>query len=131
LLIDQPPSTHWSLADDAEANAQAQQTGFAAMKPIASGAAKRCLSNITFAARGVGEQDTANNIPIVVEDQAFVSMWLPSLRERLRLALGAPVRVLVNYSVHGPLHVDTERGWGTCSLDGGSTAGSKNFFAST
>jgi hypothetical protein len=89
------------------------------MKPIASGEADRCLSNITFAARGVDEQDTAPNIPIVVEDQAFVSMWHPSLRDRLKVALGAPVRVLVNYSVHGPLHVDTERDWGTCSLDGG------------
>jgi hypothetical protein len=88
------------------------------MKPIAFGEANRCLSNITFAACGVREQDTAHNIPIVIEDQALMSMWLPSLRERLRLAFGAPVRVLVNYSVHGPLHVDTVRGWGTCSLDG-------------
>jgi hypothetical protein len=89
------------------------------MTPIASGEAHFRLLNITFAARGIGEQPTAPNIPIVIEDRAFVSMWLPSLRERLRLALGAPVRVLVNYSVHGPLHLDTERGWGTCSLDGG------------
>jgi hypothetical protein len=90
------------------------------MKPIAFGVANRCLLNITFAARGLGEQqDTASNIPIVIEDEAFVSMWLPSLRERVRLALGAPVRVLVNYSIRGPLHVDTEGGWGTCSLDGG------------
>jgi hypothetical protein len=119
LLIDQLPSTHRSLADDAAATARAQQTGLDAMKPIAFGEANRRLSNITFAARGVGEQDTAPNIPIVIEDGAFVSMWLPSLRERLRLAFGAPVRVLVNYSAHGPLHVDTERGWGTSSLDRG------------
>jgi hypothetical protein len=119
LLIDQPPSTQRSLADDAEATAQAQQTGLDAMKPIAFGEVNRCLSNITFAARGVGEQDTAPNIPIVIEDQAFVSMWRPSLRDRLKVALGAPVRVLVNYSVHGPLHVDTERVWGTSSLGAG------------
>jgi hypothetical protein len=89
------------------------------MKPIAFGETNYRLLNITFAAREIGEQDTPYNIPIVVEDQAFVSMWLPSLRERLRLVLGAPVRVLVSYSVHGPLHVDAECGWGTCSLDGG------------
>jgi hypothetical protein len=89
------------------------------MKPIAFGEARCRLLNITFAAREVCEHPTAPDIPIVIEDRAFVSTWLPSLRERLRLALGAPVRVLVNYSVHGPLHVDTERGWGTCSLDGG------------
>jgi hypothetical protein len=89
------------------------------MKPIASGDMHCRLLSITFAARGVGEQDTTPNIPIVIEDGAFVSLWLPSLRERLRLAFGAPVRVLVNYSVHGPLHVDTERSWGACSLDGG------------
>lgn len=100
------------------------------MKPIAFGEANCRLLNITFAARGFGEQDTALDIPVVIEDQAFVSMWLPSLRDRLRLALGAPVRVLVNYSVHGPLHVDTERSWGTSSLEGGSTADSKNIFAS-
>jgi hypothetical protein len=101
------------------------------MKPIGFGEANYRLLNITFAARGVGEERTAPDIPIVIEDRAFVSMWRPSLRERLKLALGAPVRVLVNYSVHGPLHVDTEGGWGTSSLDGGSTGGSKNFFAST
>jgi hypothetical protein len=89
------------------------------MKPIASGNAHCRLLSITFVAGAVCEQSTAPDIPIVVEDEALVSMWLPSLRERLRLALGAPVRVLVNYSAHGPLHVDTERGWGTCSLDGG------------
>jgi hypothetical protein len=70
------------------------------------------------------EQDKSNvtltpDIPIVVEDEAFISMWRPSLRDRLNVALGAPVRVLVNYSVHGPLHVDTERGWGTSSLGAG------------
>lgn len=101
------------------------------MQPIVSGKADRGLLSITFVARGVDEQDTVPNIPVVVEDLAFVSMWRPSLRDRLRLALGAPVRVLVNYSVHGPLHVDTERAWGTSSLDDGSTSGSKNFFAST
>ncbi len=100
------------------------------MKPIAFREANRCLLNTTFTAREIGEQHTAPNIPIIIEDGAFVSMWHPSLRERLRLALGAPVRVLVNYSVHGPLHVDTERGWGTCSLDGGWAAGWKNVFAS-
>ena len=89
------------------------------MKPIAFGEADRRLLSIAFATSAVDEQDTAPNIPIVVEDQAFVSMWHPSLRDRLKVALGAPVRVLVNYSVRGPLHVDTERGWGTCSLDGG------------
>ena len=89
------------------------------MKPIIFGEANYRLLNITFTACRVGEEHTVPNIPIVIEDRAFVSMWLPSLRERLKLALGAPVRVLVNYSVHGPLHVDTERDWGTCSLDGG------------
>jgi hypothetical protein len=89
------------------------------MKPTEFGEANHCLLNITFAARGVGEEHATPNIPIVIEDRAFVSMWLPSLRERLKLALGAPVRVLVNYSVHGPLHVDAEAGWGTSSLDGG------------
>ena len=97
------------------------------MKPILFGESNYRLSNITFVARGVGEQITASDIPIVIEDRAFVSMWLPSLRERLRLALGAPVRILVNYSAHGPLHVDTERGWGS-SRPGGD---SKNFLAST
>lgn len=100
------------------------------MKPILFGEANYHLLNITFAARKVGEEHTGLNIPIVIEERSFVSMWLPSLRERLKLALGAPVRVLVNYSVHGPLHVDAEGGWGTSSLEGGSTAGSKNFFAS-
>jgi hypothetical protein len=89
------------------------------MKPIALGEVNSRLVSITFAADGICEQHTGPDIPIVVEDEAFVSMWRPSLRDRLRLALGAPVRVLMNYSLHGPLHVDTECGWGTCSLDGG------------
>jgi hypothetical protein len=89
------------------------------MKPIASGEAHGRLLSIAFAAGSVWEHPTAPAIPVVIEDEALVSMWRPSLRERLRLALGAPVRVLVNYSVHGLLHVDAEAGWGTSSPDDG------------
>jgi hypothetical protein len=89
------------------------------MKPIASGEAHGRLLSITFAAGSIWEHPTAPDIPVAVEDEALVSMWRPSLRERLRLVLGAPVRVLVNYSAHGPLHVDAEAGWGTSSLDSG------------
>lgn len=51
--------------------------------------------------------------PITVEDNAFVSWWQPTLRERIRILCGASIRVLVNYSLHGPLYLDTESGWGT------------------
>lgn len=87
------------------------------MKPIGFVEALH-LQSISFAACEVDEGN-ARDISIIVEDGAFVSMWRPSLRERARLAFGAPVRVLVNYSVHGPLHVDTERCWGTSSLGTG------------
>lgn len=86
------------------------------MKPIASGKANGRLLSITFAAC---ENRSTPDIPIVIEDDAFVSMWLPSIRDRLRLAFGAPVRVLVNYSVHGSLHVDAAGDWGISSLGDG------------
>jgi hypothetical protein len=47
--------------------------------------------------------------------QAFMSWWKPSWLERIRLLRGAPVRVKVNYSLHGPLHLDTESTWGAPS----------------
>jgi hypothetical protein len=86
------------------------------MKPIAFGQANCRLLNIAFSASESYRESAVPDIPIVTEDRAFVSLWRPSPSERLRLAVGAPVRVLVNYSLHGPLHVDTERGWGTSSL---------------
>jgi hypothetical protein len=59
-----------------------------------------------------------NRPPITVEDNAFVSWWKPICRERLRILCGAPVRVLVNYSLHGPLHLDTQSGWGASRRGG-------------
>jgi hypothetical protein len=56
-------------------------------------------------------------IPVAAEGNACMAMWRPSWRERLRVALGAPIRVLINYSLHGPLHVDTEAGAGAPSRD--------------
>jgi hypothetical protein len=53
--------------------------------------------------------------PIAVEDGAFMSWWKPSWPERIRLLCGVPVRVKVNYSLHGPLHLDTESTWGAPS----------------
>jgi hypothetical protein len=41
-----------------------------------------------------------------------MSWWKPGWWERVRVLFGAPVRVLVNYSAHGPLHLDTEPNWG-------------------
>jgi hypothetical protein len=57
----------------------------------------------------------ANYPPIAVEDGAFMSWWKPSWLERIRLLCGASVRVKVNYSLHGPLHLDTESTWGAPS----------------
>jgi hypothetical protein len=53
--------------------------------------------------------------PIVVEDGAFMSWWKPGWLERIKLLCGAPVRVKVNYSLYGPLHLDTESTWGAPS----------------
>ena len=59
----------------------------------------------------------APQIAVATEDGACISMWRPNRRERLRLALGAPVRVLMNFSLHGPLHLDTEAGFGASARD--------------
>jgi hypothetical protein len=62
---------------------------------------------------------TSNNPAIAVEDGAFVSWWQPTCQERIRILCGLPVRVLVNYSLYGPLHVDTQSGWGVSTGDDG------------
>jgi hypothetical protein len=49
--------------------------------------------------------------PVNVEDGSVVSMWRPLWRERVRLALGAPVRIILNFGPYGPLHVDTKSEW--------------------
>jgi hypothetical protein len=56
-----------------------------------------------------------SGLPIAVEDGAFMSWWKPTWIERIRIAFGAPVRVQVNYSLYGPLHLDTETRWGAPS----------------
>ena len=57
--------------------------------------------------------------PIAVEDGAFVSWWRPTWRERLQILCGVPVRVLVNYALYGPLHLDARSGWGhSCGASG-------------
>jgi hypothetical protein len=56
--------------------------------------------------------------PIAVEDGAFMSWWKPSWSERIRLLCGTSVRVTVNYSLYGPLHLEAESTWGApSSLD--------------
>lgn len=64
-----------------------------------------------------GQASAAPAVAVATEDGACISMWRPNWRERLRLALGAPVRVLMNFSLHGPLHLDTEAGSGAPARD--------------
>lgn len=89
------------------------------MKPISNHpSATAKLMTVRFEAgplEGNQAVTQTNCPPIAVEDGAFMSWWRPSWRERLRLLCGAPVRVMVNYSLHGPLHLDTESAWGAPS----------------
>jgi len=60
----------------------------------------------------------SDKLPITVEDNAFVSWWKPIWRERIMILCGVPVRVLVNYSSHGPLYLDVSLGWGSSRFVG-------------
>ena len=77
--------------------------------------ARARLTSLRFESAPAVTEPAASRPPIVVEDNAFVSWWQPLWRERLRILCGAPVRVLVNYSLHGPLHLDTKSRWGVSS----------------
>jgi hypothetical protein len=91
------------------------------MRPIRIDDADVCLTSIRFEAlsRDGSQPITCwSGPPITVEDGAFMSWWKPTWIERLRIMCGAPVRVLVNYSLYGSLHLDTESRWGApSSLD--------------
>jgi hypothetical protein len=85
------------------------------VRPIAGIYADDILTSIRFESRPV-KSYSGPHLPVVaVEDHSFMSWWKPNWRERLRLLLGGRVRVMVNYSTHGPLHLDTEGGWGDSS----------------
>jgi hypothetical protein len=72
---------------------------------------------LTFREAAFPMTGATNGIPVATEDNSCVSMWAPTWRERLRVAFGAPIRVLLNYSPHAPLHVDAEGGWAAPSTD--------------
>src|SRR4051794_34538413 len=72
------------------------------MKPISRDDAMSRLVSLRFEATPCdGDQVVArgSSPPIVVEDNAFMSWWKPDWLERFRIMCGAPVRVLVNYSL--------------------------------
>lgn len=74
-------------------------------------AASRLLS-VQFEAATCDSSEEMDCPLIAVEDNAFLSWWRPTVHERFQILGGAPVRVLVNYSLHGPLYLDTDSGWG-------------------
>jgi hypothetical protein len=74
------------------------------------------LDEIIFKTKPCGSQTPLLPKPEIMPDSgAFMCWWRPSLWERIRLLCGANVRVMVNYSDHGPLNVDTMRD-GVCRL---------------
>jgi hypothetical protein len=88
------------------------------MQPLRTCETDAWLNDIrlTFREATSNSASTTLGIPVAAEDNACISMWAPTWRERLRLAFGVPVRVLLNYSPHAPLYVDTE-GWAASSRD--------------
>jgi hypothetical protein len=83
------------------------------MRPFRHPYAKARLVSVRFDAMPDDEiVADADKPPITVEDNAFVSWWKPIWRERIKILCGVPVRVLVNYSSHGPLYLDVSLGWG-------------------
>jgi hypothetical protein len=89
----------------------------AGMKPLTTGEADAWLEKLELTMHAADRAGAPAAIPVAAEDNACMAMWRPSWRERLRVAFGAPIRVLINYSLHGPLHVDTEAGAGAPSRD--------------
>jgi hypothetical protein len=88
------------------------------MRPLRRQSTTATLESLSFKALPLpGDCPAAGPArpPIAIEDNAFSSWWQPTWRERVRLLLGAPVRVLVNYSLHGPLDLDTQSRWGAPS----------------
>jgi hypothetical protein len=84
------------------------------MRPFRHPYAEARLVSVRFEAMLNDEIITdADKPPITVEDNAFVSWWKPIWRERIKILCGGPVRVLVNYSSHGPLYLDVSLGWGS------------------
>jgi hypothetical protein len=77
--------------------------------------AKEKLDRLTFTVLVDGDKEVVRYPEIIVDGGAFMSSWKPGWRERIRLLIGAPVRVLVNYSAYGPLYLDTESDWGVSS----------------
>lgn len=74
------------------------------------------LDEIDFKTRPCALQDIRLPKPeIMLDGGAFMSWWKPSLWERVRIICGANVRVMVNYSDHGPLNLDTMSEWGLSS----------------
>ena len=89
------------------------------MRPLRHPYAKARLVSVRFEA--VPDDETVGDIdklPITVEDNAFVCWWKPIWPERIKILCGCPVRVLVNYSSHGPLYLDVSLGWGCSRLVG-------------
>jgi hypothetical protein len=89
----------------------------AGMKPLTTGEADAWLEKLELTMRAADGVGASAAIPVAAEGNACMAMWHPTWRERLRVAFGAPIRVLLNYSLHGPLHVDTEAGAGAPSRD--------------
>ena len=84
------------------------------MTPFKHPYSTACLLSLRFEARADDEViANADNVPIAVEDDGFSSWWKPIWRERIGILCGKPVRVLVNCSLYGPLHLDTHSRWGS------------------
>lgn len=88
------------------------------MRPLARAFTTAVLEQLRFEALPSPDDRpfaATDRPPIAIEDNAFASWWQPTWLERLRILCGAPVRVLVNYSLHGPLDLDTQSRWGASS----------------
>jgi hypothetical protein len=82
------------------------------MVPLGGPGARYRLSSVKLAVTRVPDWSVPfswrTGPPVSAEDGSVVSMWRPRWHERVRLALGAPVRIILNFGPYGPLHVDTQ-----------------------
>jgi len=84
------------------------------MRPVSHPYATERLTSLRFEAAPCENDEPItrrSGPPIAIEDGAGIVFWQPSLRERLRIFCGAPVRMMLGYSL-APVLLDTESVWG-------------------